>query len=95
MPWIYIWFALAMLEAALILWLVALVLRVRDEASGHIKARSEASESARHWWGRYASASVGRSRARRALEAIADLDTPKAAHGVKKAVAIAKEALEQ
>jgi len=79
MMWTLIWFGLAMLEAVAILVLVAQVMRLGGELK-YCRACHRAVA------GEHLSCE-------RALRTITALDTPKAAHGVKKAVAIARGAL--
>ena len=81
-----VWQLFAGAECALVMWLVARLLRVQDrtrKAFYHLEAVRFTRRIRRY-----------EARAfRKALQAIANLDTPKAAHGVKKAVAIARGAL--
>jgi hypothetical protein len=91
MPWLYIWFGLAMLEAALILWLVAQCLRLSDEKWSARQWRLLALET------RETASLLHRRAGRlaRALRKISNLETPKAAHAAKRMAKIAKEALGQ
>lgn len=82
------WQATAILECALVLWLVAKVLRVRYRLLRLHTIYLDINDN-------YAQKAVACSRLKRSLREIVSLDTPKAAHGVKKAVKIATEALGQ
>lgn len=75
------WQAISILECALALWLMARCLRLRERLLDQHTIYSEKV--------------VALSNIRASLREIVSLDTPKAAHGVKKAVKIATEALGQ
>lgn len=88
-----VWQLIAGAECALVMWLVARCLRANERVREAMAFSRDASIDGDHWHDKYVRKTLDWFALKNALEAIANLDTPKAAHGVKKAVAIAREAL--
>lgn len=84
--WIYIWFALAMLEAAAILWLVARVMRLQGAYRISASSAAGASRVAARLF-------KAENELRSVLQEIADQEAPGANATVKRMARIAREGL--